>query len=289
MFDNLMRVGNYRYFRWSAGSLAIAIGVFASQTGNEPSNGGTWQGLVLGVWAALLIVWLALLGIRKRSYRSRLGNVQNWTSLHVYLGLAVLVIATLHTGPQFGWNVHTLAYVLMFAVILSGLVGLFFYLSYPRRLADNQQGQNRTQLFGELYELNQHGTTTARSCGAEVQAAAISGIQHTEMGGGVLSQLFARDNSRFETLDGVQQPNPDQAPLIELVSRRIPRAEKHDEVTALQDLLAILCRRQAVIHRLRNDIRLQGWLQFWLYVHVPLTAATLAALGVHILVTFVYW
>ena len=104
-----------------------------------------------------------------------------------------------------------------------------------------------------------------------------------------MSQLFARDLSRFETLDGVQQPNPHQAPLIDLVSKRIPRADKHDEVTALQDLLIILCRRQAVIERLRKDIRLQGWLQAWLYVHVPLTAATLTAVVVHILVTFIYW
>ncbi len=290
MFDNIMRVRNYRYFWWCMGSIVVAVGVFATQTSsNEPANGGTWQGLVLGVWAALLIVWLTLLGVRKRSYRFRLGTVQDWTSLHVYLGVGVLVVATLHAGLQFGWNVHTLAYVLMFAVIISGVVGLFTYLSYPRRIADNQQGQNRSQLFGELYELNQQGIKTARSCGPEVQTAAISGIQRTAIGGGVLSQLFARDLSRFETLDGVQQPNPHQAPLIDLVSKRIPRADKHDEVTALQDLLVILCRRQAVIERLRKDIRLQGWLQAWLYVHVPLTAATLTAVVVHILVTFIYW
>jgi hypothetical protein len=33
----------------------------------------------------------------------------------------------------------------------------------------------------------------------------------------------------------------------------------------------------------------QGWLRLWLYVHVPLTLALLAALIAHILTTFMYW
>jgi len=289
MFDNLIRFRHYRYFWWGAATVVIAVGLFASQTGNEPANGGTWQGLVLGVWGALLIAWLALLGVRKRRYRSTMVSLQDWTSLHVYLGLAVLVVSTLHAGLQFGWNVHTLAYLLMLVVISSGILGLYAYLNYPRRLAENQQGQNRSQLFGELYELNEQGESFARSCGAEVQAAATSAIQRTAIGGGVISQLLARDHSRLETLDVTRLANPDQAPVIELVSKRIPRAEKIEEVAALQDLLVVLCRRQTVIQRLRADIRLQARLNAWLYVHVPLTAATLAALIVHILVTFVYW
>jgi hypothetical protein len=44
-----------------------------------------------------------------------------------------------------------------------------------------------------------------------------------------------------------------------------------------------------VLRRLRSDIRLQGWLKAWLYLHVPLTVGTLAALVVHILSTFIYW
>jgi hypothetical protein len=44
-----------------------------------------------------------------------------------------------------------------------------------------------------------------------------------------------------------------------------------------------------VLRRIRRDIQLQGWLKAWLYVHVPLTFATIVALLVHILTSFLYW
>ncbi|MFU8815482.1 MAG: hypothetical protein ACNA7W_09050 [Pseudomonadales bacterium] len=289
MFANLLRYRSYRYLWWALASIVAGVAIYATHSGSEPANGGTLQGYVLGTWAAALIVWLALLGYRKRSYRSTLGTTQGWTSAHVYLGVTVLVLATLHSGAQFGWNVHTAAYVLMVVVIVSGLVGLHTYLNYPARLSANRAGRSRSALFGELYELNQEGLELARRCGADVQTAVRSSIERTQIGGSVRAQLSARDSSSFDTLDAGSRPNPDQTAVIDLVAERITRADRRSEVTHLQDLLAVLCRRQAVLRRLREDIRLQGWLNAWLYLHVPLTVATLVALVVHVLVTFIYW
>lgn len=289
MFTNLLRYRGYRYLWWALASIAIGWAIYASHGGTEPPNGGTWQGYVLGTWATLLILWLALLGYRKRSYRSALGTTQGWTSAHVYLGLAVWVLATLHGGAQFGWNVHTLAYALMTIVILSGVAGLYTYLNYPARLAANHAGHSRSELFAELYQLNREGQDLARRLSGDVQTAVRSAIERTRVGGSVLAQLSGRDGSSFETLEHGSQPNPDQAAIIELVSARITRADKRTEVSHLQELLAVLCRRQSVLRRLREDVRLQGWLSAWLYLHVPLTIATLAALTAHIVSTFVYW
>jgi hypothetical protein len=289
MFASFLRYRAYRYLWWALASIAAGWAIYASHTGSEPPNGGTWQGYVLGSWAALLIVWLTLLGVRKRRYRSRLGTTQGWTSAHVYLGLAVWVLATLHCALQFGWNIHTLAWGLMTAVILSGIAGLYVYVNYPVQLAANRAGHSRTDLFAELYELNRKGLDLAGRCGADVQVAVQSSIERTTLGGGVVAQLSGRDRSQFETLDGGRQGNLDQAPVIELIAGRITRADRRAEVTHLQELLAVLCRRQSVLRRLRTDIRLQGWLKAWLYLHVPLTFGTLAALVAHIVSTFIYW
>lgn len=289
MFANLLRYQSWRYLWWALASVVAGFVIYTSHASSEPPNGGTWQGYVLGTWAALLIVWLAWLGVRKRSYRARSGTVQGWTSAHVYLGLAVWVLATLHCGLQFGWNIHTLAWALMSAVIASGIVGLYVYINYPVALSANRAGHSRSDLFAELFDLNRKGRELAARCSADVQLAVQSSIAGTTLGGGVVAQLSGRDRSRFDTLDAANQPNIDQAPVIDLVAARLTRADRRAEVGVLQELLAVICRRQSVLRRLRADIRIQGWLKAWLYLHVPLTFGTLTALVAHIVSTFIYW
>lgn len=297
--ENILKYRAARYLWWSLALGAGGIVLFLSQDATEPRNGGTWQGYVLGTVGALLIVWLSVLGLRKRSYRGRLGGVQGWTSAHVYFGTMLLLVVTLHCAGQFGWNIHTLAYALMCLVIVSGGFGMYTYLVYPRRLSDIRSGGSREALFGELFELDKRGRELARQCEPEVQSAVLSGIARTALGGGVLAQLFARDRSRFignaaETSDELRaaassMPNLDQQAVIDIVAARVPRANKRTEVATLQALLSLLSRRQAILRRLRNDVALQGWLRVWLYVHVPITFGLLAALTAHIVSTFVYW
>jgi hypothetical protein len=293
---NLLKYRDARYLWWSLGVGAASVALYLSQNPNEPRSGGTWQGYVLGTFGGVLIVWLTLLGIRKRRYRSRLGTVQGWTSAHVYLGVMLLLVATLHCAGQFGWNVHTLAYVLMCVVVGSGLVGLYMYLVNPRLLSDIRAGGSRDALFAELFELDNKGREYARDSNPDVQTAVLSSIARTALGGGVAAQLFGRDASKFVrtgaetgTNRSTTVPNVDQQPIIDFVAARVPRANKRTEAANLQALLSVLSRRQAILRRLRRDVRLQGWLTIWLYVHVPVTIGLLAALVAHIVTTFVYW
>ncbi len=287
--QSLLKHAGGRYLWWSLALLALCLALFVTQGDRQPPNGGTWQGYVLGSIGALLIVWLSLLGVRKRSYRSTMGSVQGWVSAHVYLGTVLLVVGTLHSAAQMNWNVHTLAYVLMCVVILSGLFGAYVYLAYPRLLSRNRAGATREELFAELFELDRQGQEMAGYCDPEVQSAVKSAIQRTMVGGGPLQQLLGRDASKMTGAGGATEHNQDQQPVIDLVGRRVPRADKASEAANLQALVTLLCRRQTILRRLREDIRLQGWLKVWLYVHVPLTVALLGALAVHILTTFFYW
>ena len=139
----ILRHAKARFFWWAVGLTTLSILLYSTQGGVQPPNGGTWQGYVLGTVGALLIVWLAMLGIRKRSYSSTTGSVPGWTSAHVYLGTALLVIATLHSAGQLGWNVHSLSYALMFVVIVSGFYGIYTYVNYPQSITDNRSGSSR--------------------------------------------------------------------------------------------------------------------------------------------------
>src|SRR5688572_28529188 len=64
-------------------------------------------------------------------------------------GTALLIIATLHAGFQVGWNLHTLAYILMCVVIASGFFGLYSYLNNPQLISKNREGGSRAVLRSE--------------------------------------------------------------------------------------------------------------------------------------------
>jgi hypothetical protein len=287
VFENLLRYANARWLKWGLALAAASVALYASQDGR--ASGSTWQGYVLGTIAALLIIWLAVLGVRKRSYASALGTVKGWTSAHVYLGVAAMLVASLHSAMQLGWNVHSLAWWLMLAVVVSGFWGVHAYVNLPRALSDNRGGGSREALFAELYELDRKGEALARRCAPDIQSAVTSSIENTAVGGGVWLQLTGADRSRMRDGTGALVDNREQAAVIGFVAGRIPRSEKSAEVVVLQELLPVLSRRQAVARRLRRDIRLQGWLAIWLYVHVPLKVALLVALVVHVVTTFLYW
>ena len=292
----ILRYARARYLRWAVGLIVVSVAIYLTQGDGQPPNGGTWQGYVLGTVGALLIVWLALLGIRKRRYSSTLGTVQGWTSAHIYLGSALLVVATLHSAGQLGMNVHTLAYVLMCIVIVSGFYGIYTYVNYPHVINETRSGASRADLFSELYELDKHGRDLGAKAPDDINLAVKSAIERTVIGGGVYAQLFAQDHSRFNRPATAGGPgaeetvsNRDQQPIIDFLSERIPRTSKIAETELLQDLLAVFCRRQAVLRRIARDIRLSGWVKVWLLIHVPLSVALLIALVVHIVTTFMYW
>lgn len=281
-----------RYFWWASILVIICLVIYLTQDSSTPPNGGTWQGYTTGTIGALLILWLSLLGIRKRRYKSRIGSVAGWTSAHVYLGAAVAIIGTLHSAGQLGWNIHTLPYVLMIIVVLSGFFGLYYYIALPQKALRNRSGLSRDQLFAELFELDEQGKEVATKCSADISLAASTAIERTGIGGGVLAQLLRSDNSKMKIVDGGAQKlveNKDQARVLEIIANQIPSAEKRSEVEPLRELLSIMSRRQAVIRRIVRDIQLQGILRIWLYIHIPITIALLVSLVTHIVATFLYW
>lgn len=294
MHQNLLQFRGGRYLWVAAALLVFSLIIYWSQGEDLPPNGGSWQGYTLGGISAGLIVWLSLLGIRKRSYRSRLGTVQGWTSAHVYLGTGLLVIATLHCAFQFGLNVHTLLYVLMAAVIISGFIGLFVYLTYPRRLARVRSGRRRKEWLTELNQVDARIRELAQKCEARTRAVVESALDRTSLGGGVIAQLRGADHSLvLDPRKAATAPkvvsNRDQETVIDHLSSAVPRSGKRDEALVLQELLTVFGRRRTVLARLRRDIRLQAWMQIWLFVHIPLTVGVLAALVVHVAVVFMYW
>lgn len=294
MYQSILNFKGARYL-WVALALS-GISIIAYQW-HQPigvPNGGTWLGYTLGTIGAVLIVWLLLLGVRKRSYKSNMGTVQGWTSAHVYLGSALLLIGTLHGGFQFGWNVHTLAYSLMVVVILSGFFGIFVYVKYPSLMTSNRSGDTLDSLLEKIKKIDDRSVRIATTPNLShlVQSAVdnclIGGSwwhQLSGQGTSTLSVPFAFDPDAQEK----HQSNKDQALVIDVLANRLSQLSGGEEAGAVQNLLANFAAKQTLLRRIRRDIQIRAILKIWLYFHVPMSFGLLAALITHIIVVFVYW
>jgi hypothetical protein len=282
-----------RYLWLALGMVVAAVGLYGWQAPAGLPGGGTWLGYTLGTLAALLILWLMALGVRKRSYASKLGTVRGWVSAHVYLGLAVVPVATLHAGFRFGWNVHTLAYALTCAVVIIGIIGVVLYSRYPERMSANRQGRTRQQLVEEIADLDARAVRVAQAMPAEFDEAMRSARDRLMLGGSALNLLGGRDGSSvvLPRAGGSSGPvsNPYQATLLAWLGDRLARSEDGDLSARVQELLTLTSAKRAALERLKRDLRFQAWLDAWLYLHVPLSFGLLAALLAHVASVFIYW
>ena len=272
-----------RYLRVALVLCALAIGVYAW---HEPPSvylkpyGGTWLGYALGTLSTLLVLWLMLLGVRKRRYRSSMGTVQGWTSAHVYLGLSLLLLATLHSGFEFGWNIHTLAYVLMVLVIASGAVGVYAYLRYPALMTKNLGENTLEGTLLTIGDLDRKCRRLALDLPDEVNVivtrATRSGTREARLGGSLVRQLAG---------DAVRCPTRDAC--AELL--RIGSDYSGQRSIISGQLLSAMTRKSMLIDRVRRDLRYRALMELWLYAHVPLSFALLAALIAHVISVFYFW
>jgi hypothetical protein len=292
MQESILAFRRRRYLWLALAMSALAIAAYWIDDPQEPANGGTVLGYSLGTIAALLIVLLAWFGIRKRRYASTLGSVQGWLSAHVYLGVTLFLIAILHTGFQFGFNVHTLAFVLMTLVILSGMYGVFVYMKYPERVSENRNGVNRADLLNQLEDVDSRSGRIAKSLSEEFQELVSSGIGRTQLGGSLMARLSGNDESQIVIKErgkaGVVA-NPGQEAALDWLADQQSRATDPEKVAGIAELSALLRNKRRLLNQLKEDMRLQTILEVWLYVHVPLTAALFVALATHIISVFLYW
>ncbi len=268
----------YRYFKIAGLVVVASIVAYFYQTTPVGRYGGTPVGYALGTIAAALIIWLMWFGVRKRQYSASLTSTQGWLSAHIYLGMALIIVATLHAGFQFGWNVHTLAYALLVFVVGSGFFGVFAYLSFPAQLAENIGQDTRDSLLLRVADIDRDLQKFAIVMPDNLARSIDDSVNNTQIGGGVYNQL-RQAHPRCATLRTIK--------LIEAETNKL--ALQGEQAQTLHKIYDAILRKQKIVARIRRDIRLKAMLQIWLFLHVPLSFGLLAALVAHIIAVFFYW
>jgi hypothetical protein len=290
--ESILAFRGRRYLWLAVVLLTASLAAYLLQDPQEPANGGTVLGYVLGTLGAVLVLWLTWFGIRKRRYASTVGTVQGWLSAHVYLGLVLPVIVLLHAGFQLGNNIHTLAFVLLLLVVLSGVYGVVIYLRYPARVSSNRNGASRPELLLQLEDLDSRSSRIAATLPAAFAALVQSGATRTQLGGTLWTRLRGADDSTI-ILPGQAQDrvvtNSGQEAALDWLAEQQSQASDAEAAARIGELSALLRNKRKLLRQIREDLRLQATMELWLYLHVPLTAGLLVALAAHVVTVFVYW
>ncbi|HIA48071.1 MAG TPA: hypothetical protein EYN96_08925 [Candidatus Hydrogenedentes bacterium] len=275
---SFLKYRNFLFLKASAALLTSSVLAYALYDPPGGPSGGSWLGYVLGGLSTLLILWLMWLGVRKRTYQTSTTSLSGWLSGHVYLGLTLLVLVPLHAAFQFGWNVHTFAYLLMSVVILSGMVGVYFYVRVPPQMTRNRPGVKLEGLMKEVADVDAECRLQAEEIPDVFASAVSSAIEETRIGGSLYTQLSGRDK------------NCATAAAVGELQRQLRRASLDASARgSILKLVQLLSLKQAKLVRIRRDIRYKALLDLWLIFHVPVSFATLAAVLIHIFVVFYYW
>lgn len=273
----------HRNLFWGKLSAALAIAliglyIFVPLPGTH--FGSSWLGYTLGTVGALLILWLTMLGMRKRAITPGRWSLKGWTSAHVYLGLCLTVIGTLHSGFHLGWNVHTLAWALMLIVIASGIFGIWVYATMPQALSANRYDEEGAITEKQMIE-------ALRSLDRQIHDAAqpLDPESATLVGKSLDEDPFA--GTFWNRITGNYPKCATRSTAAELRRMRAYRPRIAND--PLDKVDALLTRKEAMLGRMRRHLKLKSWLQAWLYIHVPVTFALIAALSAHIVSVFFYW
>ena len=255
--------------------LAVVVGTFVWSYKREFPHGGSLIGLIYGTAGFALILLLAFYGIRKRWYRSRLGTMEQWLQSHIYLGLLVIVLLVLHTGGRFNDTVAVTTLILTTVVVLSGIAGAILFVTVPRLLTEVESNLTVDEISAQLNQLARNMARIASGRSAPF-IRIYDGLMAESMPGWLAGWrlLFARMRR------GNQQTAADWSKLLALVSR--------DEQEQLRQMLVFSRQRKELLMRLMYQQRYKNILEFWLYIHVPVTIAVIVFGAVHVVAVFYY-
>lgn len=264
----------YKSGRWFWLNLTFLVFCTVAYLFHDPvggPSGGTLLGYTLGGLAFAGILYLLWYGVRKRSYHARGNTLRACLSAHVWLGVSMALIVPLHAGFRFGFDVHTLAYVLMMVVILSGVYGAIEYVRSAPLIAAHRGGGHTPALLESIDRLSR-------------EIAGMSTGKSDQFHRFVQSADFLWRPSLWRCLLGTAVPplTPDR--MNERLST-VPDGEREEALK----VVGIVSRKRELAERLQSDIRLLTRLKLWLWVHVPVSLALLVTVVIHIVLVFWYW
>ena len=258
--------------------LIVSLGIYVWYVYSTPGGprGGTFWGLAFGILGYALMLWVGLLGVRKKLPIWRLGRAQTWMRAHLWMGLITLPLILLHGG--FAWRGPlTLALMILFFIVwISGIFGAVLQHYLPSAILNQVPMET-------IYEEIPHVRLQLKD-EAEQLVGAIAGNEIEQE-----DKVRFREAYRATIRPFIEAPETPGAPLADheksqIVFDSLRRGLPTDLHASVDDLESI-CEEERQFNRQKQ---IYQWLHAWLLVHVPLSVALLVMGGIHAVVALRY-
>ena len=269
--ETFLNYKSYRYLKLFLIFSLLASILYIANCSRFGTGGGTFLGLTYGVVAAFGMGVLMWYGVRKRAYYSQSTTLKGVLAFHIWLGLFLILLVPLHAGFQFGWNVHTAAFVLMALCILSGIWGAFAYISLAPEIESHRGGAG-TKSLTEQFEI----------VSTELTKSVVGAPDKIKK---IVERLDVQIVSNFRQAIGKPvtktiDPNSAAAFMTGLST---------DDRKIVLAAIALIDKKMTINFKLQTELANFFWIRVWLLIHLPLACAAMLTLLIHIFVVFYYW
>jgi hypothetical protein len=294
-----------KWFFVSVAGLAVATAVYIPYSLHSPQGprGGSPLGLTYGIAGLLFMLFVGLLGARKKVPVWRVGRAQSWMRGHLWLGFLSFPLILFHGGFHFGGPLTRMLMWLFVFVWVSGILGAALQHFMPRfqtaRLPmetiyeqiDRVRGQLAEEasqlveetcstLEGEVSRASDRQRAMSASAGTQGGLTVASGLQANRQVSTQLRQFL--DDEMLPFLErpgahGMSLSNEAQAQAMFQRFRVLLPSELHSNLDDLENI----CEEK---RQLDKQNQLHKILHGWLLVHIPLSYALLLLGAVHAVV-----
>ena len=294
-----------KWFIGSSAGLALATAVYVPYALHAPQGprGGSALGLTYGVTGFLFMLFVGLLGLRKRFPVWRVGRAQSWMRGHLWLGLLSLPLILFHGGFHFGGPLTSVLMWLFVFVWVSGILVAVLQNFMPRlqtaqlpmETIYEQIGRVRGQLAeeagqlveetcsaleGEVSRASERQRAMSASAGTQGGLTVASGLQANQQVSTQLRQFLNDEMRPYLERPGAHAVRLGQAAQAQKMFQQL-RVLLPPELHSNLDDLENICEEK---RQLDKQSRLHKILHGWLLVHIPLSYALLLLGAVHAVV-----
>lgn len=212
------------------------------------------------------------------SRREWVGRLETWYYWHLILGCLSVVLILTHAGFRFGNLIATIAFVLLVAVVATGILGYFLYWFIPPALTKVEERVAKTpeELREELDEVQRELTRIT-----EGKSQLFREIYQQEVS---LPKVSLRPSWRWIFGPVEIQRDTARPDRLRLIVKEIPGHEQED----FREMVRLIFQKEKLEVSLYPQLRYDYLLKAWLALHIPLTAGLMVFSLIHIVAILYY-